>query len=179
MKTFKKTALAAILLLAAALCFVLAACGSYSLDVGTYTGTYKCHYSTSISIAGTGPSAGQITVYESDHWGAVVTFDVDQHSEIWNLVVAAPEPDADSNNEEYLTYVSAGMSNTFISQFGGWTLNEIMAIDVTTNDAGFPTEIDGGGKNITIPSGQTGTCGLVILAMQNAIETGTPASSAS
>ncbi len=169
MKAFKKIVLALILAMTAALCLGLAACGSYSLDEGKYTGSYKCHYPADYTITTTGPNAGT-TEHHGEHWGAVVTFDVDMHGTIWNLTVEAPEPDADSDNEEYVTYVSAGMSNTFINQFGGWSLAQVMAIDVEVNDSGFPTAIDG---DLTIPAGQTAQCGTVILAMQDAISTGT------
>ena len=170
MKKAGRVAFATVLALAiAAMCVFAGACGGYSLDDGTYTGTYKCHYTTSFEITGTGPSAGQITEVAGDHWGAVVTFDVDANNSIWNVSSAAPEPDADSDNEEYQTFVNSGMSNTFLNQFAGWTLDEIMAIGVTVNDSGYPTEIDDSGKSITVSAGQTGTCGIIILAMQEAI----------
>lgn len=170
MKKLRSAAVAAVLVLTLALAVVcISACGGYSLEEGTYTGTYTCHYTTSFEVAGTGPSAGQITKYEGDHWGATVTFDVDQNNSIWNVTSAAPAADSASDNEEYQTYVNAGMSNVFLNQFTGWTLDEIMAISVDVNESGWPTAVDGNGKTITIASGQTGTCGLVILAMQEAI----------
>ncbi len=175
MKTMKKAALAAVLAFVLAACLALVGCGSYSLEAGTYTGTYKCHYSYDYEIAGTGPNAGTVNKYHADHFGAVVTFEVDSRGAIWDVASVAPEADAESNNEEYHTYINAGMSNVFLNQFGGWTLAEIMAIDVKVNDKGFPTEIDAGGKQMTIAAGQTPQCGIVILALQNAIKTGTKA----
>lgn len=175
MKTLKKTAAIAALAFVLAACLALVGCGSYSLEEGSYTGTYKCHYSYDYEIAGTGPNAGRVDKYHADHFGAVVTFDVDSHGAVWNVTAVAPEADAESNNEEYHTYRTAGMSNVFLNQFGGWTLNEIMAIDVKVNDKGFPSELDAGGKQMTIPAGQMPQCGIVILALQNAIKTGTKA----
>ena len=175
MKTLKKTAVAAVLALVLAACLALVGCGSYSLEEGTYTGTYKCHYSYDYEIAGTGPNAGKVDKYHGDHFGAVVTFTVDAHGAIWDVTSVAPEADSDSGNAEYHTYRTAGMSNVFLNQFGGWTLGEIMAINVMVNDKGFPTEVDAGGKQMTIPAGQMPQCGIVILALQNAIENGTKA----
>lgn len=169
MKTLKKSLIALAMTLSFALMFAFAACGSYSLDVGTYTGTYKCHYESDYTITTTGPNAGTQHLHGS-HWGAVVAFEVDKNNAIWNVTVTAPEADAESGNAEYVTYVNAGMSNVFLSQFGGWTPTEIMNINVTTNSSGFPTAIDGNGKQLTIAAGQTAQCGTVILAMQSAIE---------
>lgn len=58
MKTLKKSLIALAMTLSFALMFAFAACGSYSLDVGTYTGTYKCHYESDYTITTTGPNAG-------------------------------------------------------------------------------------------------------------------------
>lgn len=169
MKVLKKSLTALVLSLSLLLMFALASCGSYSLDAGTYTGSYKCHYEHDYTITTTGPNAGTQHLHGS-HWGAVVSFEVDGHNTIWNVTVSAPAADAESGNAEYVTYVNAGMSNVFLSQFGGWTPTEIMNITVTTNSSGFPTEIDGNGKQLTIAAGQTAQCGTVILAMQSAIE---------
>lgn len=176
MKMLKRIAVTTALVLTLALSLVfVSACGGYSLDEGTYTGTYKCHFTQEYTITTTGPNAGT-TTHTGHHWGSVVTFEIDGNNSIWSVTVVAPEADADSNNEEYVTYINSGMSNVFLNQFGGWTPSEIMAIDVTLNDSGFPTAIDGNGKNITIAAGQTGACGTVILAMQNAIENKTTVS---
>ncbi len=176
MKKFRNAAVAVLLVLTVSLCLVFAAaCGGYSLEAGTYTGTYKCHYTTTYEMAG---NSGSVNTGSANHWGSVVTFDVDDNGAIWNLAVTAPAADAASNNEEYMTYQRAGMGDVFCAQFGGWTLAEIMAITVETNESGFPTRIDGNGKQLTIPGGQIGTCGTALLAMKNAIETGTKAPAA-
>lgn len=172
MKKLKKSLIALALSLSFAFMFALAACGSYSLDVGTYTGTYKCHYEHDYTITTTGPFGGTQNLHGS-HWGSVVSFEVDKNNAIWNVTVTAPEADAESNNGEYVTYVNTGMSDVFLNQFGGWSPAEIMEISVELNSDGFPVAIDGNGRQLTVSKGQTGQCGTVILAMQNAIEAAT------
>lgn len=174
MKTLKKTAAIAALAFVLAACLALVGCGSYSLEEGTYTGTYKCHYSHDYTITTTGPFGGT-NGYHGEHWGCIVTFEVDSNNTVWNVSMVAPKADADSDNEEYIAYVKPGLSDVFLTQFSAWTIAEIMAVKITVNDKGFPIEMNSDSKKITVPAGQMPQCAMIVLAMQSAIETGTKA----
>lgn len=168
MKKVSKLFFAMLLLsLTAAICFSAFGCGGYSLEDGSYTGTYKCKFHAEYTVTTTGPGAGTHT-YTADYWGSVVTFDV-KNNAIWNLTNAAPDPDGFSDNNEYATYINGGMTNTFLSQFSGWTLDEIMAVDIKLNESGYPVEMDAGGKNIVVAAGQDAGCAIVVLAIKEAI----------
>lgn len=174
MKGFKRAAIAAVFALVFVLSLAIVGCSSskYSLEAGTYTGTYKVHCSYDYAIPGSGPNAGTVTNYHGDHFGSIVTFEVDGRDSIWNVVNQAPEPDTASDDEEYHTYQKAGFgSDVFLTQFENWKPNEVMEIEVTVNEAGLPTDIKSD-KRLTVPAGQTAQCGIVVLAMQIAIENG-------
>lgn len=153
----------------------ISACSKkYSMEPGTYTGSYKSHYHSSYIKAGFGPFAKDEEIV-SDHWGIKVTFEVDDDGKIWNLENEACEADEASGEAGYTSF----SNSKFNIQFSGLcTIDELMNITVKVNDKGFPEGegcIDDKGLNLTIVKDCDAQCALIILAIQEAIKNPTKA----
>lgn len=167
----KWSAVVALVLTAAMLCGLLTSCGgSKKIEAGDYSGSVRISQTAEILVPSLG--GGETSTESFDEWGADVTITVDEDGVIWNIVTSEPEG--------YKLYPSPMAWTVYGGKFTGsmtgvYSVQDIMAVQVDVDEAGFPV-LDGacGGihladKDMTLLYDHEVACALILLAMQDAI----------
>ncbi len=161
--------MAAITLVAALLCTLLAGCTS-KIEPGDYTGSVRFTHATEIPIPAMG--GGDPTYETITEWGAEVTITVDEDGVIWNI--QCKEPEGARLFPNFIVWTVFGGKFTG-SMTGVYTCKDIMAIQIDTDEDGFPVLTgDCSGihlvdKDMTLLHDNEVACALILLAMQDAI----------
>lgn len=167
----KWSAVVALVLTAAMLCGLLTSCGgSKKIEAGDYSGSVRFSHSAEIPVPALGTT--DLTYETVDEWGADVIITVDEDGVIWN--VQCSEPEGGRLFPNFMVWTVYGGKFTG-SMTGVYSCEDIMAIQVDTEEDGFPvlngdcSGIHLQDKEMTLLYDNEVACALIILAMQNAI----------